>query len=55
MRLVGHTRLQQCHASPHGVGAAAVGVEKAYLLVQHGRYFESCSELLMTPDKQSTE
>jgi hypothetical protein len=28
MRLVGHARLQQSHASPHGVGAAAVGVKE---------------------------
>jgi hypothetical protein len=26
--LVSHARLQQGHASAHGVGAAAVGVEK---------------------------
>jgi hypothetical protein len=46
MRLVGHTRLQQSHASAHGVGAAAVGVEEAFWPVQHGWYFECCSELL---------
>ena len=28
MRLVGHARLQQSHASAHGEGAAAVGVKE---------------------------
>jgi hypothetical protein len=45
--------LQQSHASAHGVGAAAVGVKKTYLLVQHGLYFECCSGFLLAVDKES--